>query len=80
MNEQDHLDLLAALVKHKGIVMISGYPSEMYDRELRGWYKIHKKSYNQNSDPRTEVLWCNFVPIPTLFDACDEGKEASNGR
>lgn len=80
MNDQDHLDLLAALVKHKGIVMVSGYPSEMYDRELRGWYKIHKKSYNQNADARTEVLWCNFVPIPTLFDACDEGKEAGNGR
>lgn len=67
MSEQDHLDLLAALAKHKGIVMISGYPSEMYDRELRGWYQVRKRSYNQNSDARTEVLWCNFVPIRDLF-------------
>lgn len=76
MNEQDHLDLLAALVKHKGPVMISGYPSEMYDSELKGWYKVHKKSYNQNSDPRTEVLWCNFVPLSIIsidFDESEKG-------
>ena len=67
MNEQDHQDLLAALCDHKGYVILSGYPSEMYDRELRGWHKILEKSYNQNADQRTEVLWCNFAPALTLF-------------
>lgn len=60
MNEQDHMELLAALADHKGYVILSGYPSEMYDRELSGWHKIEKRSYNQNSDARTEVLWFNF--------------------
>ena len=60
MTEQDHVELLAALLQHKGPVIISGYPSELYDRELRNWSRITRKSYNQNSDPRTEVLWCNF--------------------
>lgn len=60
MNEQDHLELLDALSDHKGYVILSGYPSEMYDRELRGWKKIERRSYNQKSDARTEVLWCNF--------------------
>ena len=60
MTEQDHVELLAALADHKGYVILSGYPSEMYDRELRGWRKIERRSYNQNTDPRTEVLWCNF--------------------
>ena len=68
MNEQEHLDLLAVLSKHRGKIILSGYPSEMYDRELKGWNKIQKKSYNQNSDLRTEVLWCNFLVEPTLFD------------
>ena len=72
MNEQDHLNLLAVLRDFKGSVMLSGYPSEMYDRELRGWQKITKRSYNQNSDPRTEVLWCNFTAVPTLFDTVSE--------
>ena len=60
MTEQDHVELLAALMQHKGPVILSGYPSELYDRELKGWSRITRKSYNQNSDPRTEVLWCNF--------------------
>lgn len=67
MNEQDHLDMLAALLEHKGPVILSGYPHEMYDRELTGWSRITKKSYNQNSDQRTEVLLCNFE-LPRLFD------------
>lgn len=66
MTEQDHLDLLEALKQHKGSVILSGYPSEMYDGELRGWSVIHRKSYNQNADQRTEVLWCNFE-TPGLF-------------
>ena len=66
MTEQDHVELLAALLQHKGPVILSGYPSELYDRELKGWGRIERKSYNQNSDPRTEVLWCNFE-VPGLF-------------
>lgn len=66
MTEQDHVDLLGALKQHKGAVILSGYPSEMYDRELAGWSRIDRKSYNQNADKRTEVLWCNFE-VPSLF-------------
>lgn len=66
MTEQDHVDLLDALKQHKGSVIISGYPSEMYDRELTGWSRITRKSYNQNAKQRTEVLWCNFEK-PGLF-------------
>ncbi len=72
MNEQDHLDLLDALKQHTGPVILSGYPSEMYDRELSGWNRIARKSYNQNADQRTEVLWCNF-DFPEMFFS--EGKE-----
>lgn len=60
MTEQDHVELLVALLQHKGAVILSGYPSELYDRELKGWSRITRRSYNQNKDPRTEVLWCNF--------------------
>lgn len=67
MNEQDHVLLLETLKQHKGPVILSGYPSELYDRELNDWSKLTKKSYNQNSDRRLEVLWCNFS-IPSLFD------------
>jgi DNA adenine methylase len=33
----DHRKLLTVLKQCKGMVMISGYPSELYDRELAGW-------------------------------------------
>lgn len=69
MNEQDHMDMLAALLEHKGPVILSGYPSEMYDSELKGWSWIDRKAYNQNADQRTEVLWCNFeVGQINIFD------------
>lgn len=66
MTEQDHVELLDALKQFRGFVILSGYPSEMYDRELTGWVQITRKSYNQNTDRRTEVLWCNF-PVPELY-------------
>ncbi len=66
MTEQDHLELLETLKQHTGSVILSSYPSEMYDRELTGWHRISRKSYNQNADQRTEVLWCNFE-VPSLF-------------
>lgn len=66
MTEQDHVKLLDTLKQHKGSVILSGYPSDMYDRELSAWSRITKKSYNQNADQRTEVLWCNFE-VPELL-------------
>lgn len=69
MTEQDHVELLDALKQHRGSVILSGYPSELYDRELAGWSRITRKSYNQNAAQRTEVLWCNFE-MPSLFVEC----------
>ena len=67
MSRQEHVELLDALKQHKSTVILSGYPSELYDRELAGWTKITRISYNQNADQRTEVLWCNFE-LPGLFE------------
>lgn len=75
MSDADHEELLEALLRHRGAVMLSGYHSDMYDSALRGWSVVEWRSYNQNSDRRTEVLWCNFeLPQMRLTD-----KEADNG-
>ena len=66
MTERDHRDLIAALREHKGPVILSGYASDLYDSELKDWVRIERKSYNQNGDRRTEVLWCNY-DIPELI-------------
>lgn len=78
MDDQDHIDLLSALRNHKGPVILSGYSSEMYDFELRGWHKLCRRCYNQNSDPRTEVLWYNFEPATDLFNCFQEMEEQSH--
>ena len=71
MGENEHIELLGALRDHKGFVILSGYPSEMYDRILKGWNKVTKKSYNQNADARTEVLWTNYHGAADLVNQFD---------
>lgn len=70
MTEDDHLHLLDVLKRHKGPVLISGYQSEMYDCELKGWYKETTITTDLLSQVKKEVLWMNFAPMGqmTLFD------------
>jgi DNA adenine methylase len=49
----------------KGKVMLSGYPSVLYDRALSGWNRHTFDVPNHASGARdkgreTQVLWCNF--------------------
>lgn len=63
MTDKDHLELLAALKQHSGPVLLSGYPSAMYDAELAGWYRAETTATDQLSRTRQEILWMNFEPI-----------------
>lgn len=72
MTEQDHGDLLDALKEHKGPVLLSGYESDLYNEELRGWYRAEATAYAQTATKRREVLWMNFEPPrqqETLFES-----------
>jgi DNA adenine methylase len=65
MTEADHRQLLEVLKGCKGRVMLSGYPSALYDRELVGWTRHTFDLPNHAAGGRqkgreTEVLWCNF--------------------
>ncbi|MDR2506839.1 MAG: DNA adenine methylase [Candidatus Accumulibacter sp.] len=59
LDEGQHVELLDLLLFVKGRVMISGYPSNLYDRMLKGWrratLKFHAAAGGQST--RTEVLW-----------------------
>ena len=60
MNESDHIELLEGLKKVKGIVLISGYESELYNDLLSGWEKKVKStviSSNKGGRTANEVLW-----------------------
>ena len=66
MSEEQHIELLEALLKHKGYVMISGYDSDLYNEMLKGWYKTEQDFYTQNIQQRTDYLWMNFQPCGQL--------------
>lgn len=55
----DHIRLLAALKKLRGMVALSSYPNELYDRRLKQWRKVEVASLADGATPRTEVLWLN---------------------
>jgi DNA adenine methylase len=60
METKDHRDLLAALVAHKGIVILSGYAHPLYDELLsKGWEQFEMPSVTEHGNIRTEVLWLN---------------------
>ena len=65
MNEADHRQLLLALRSCKGKVMLSGYPSELYEADLGGWtrhdFDLPNNAAGGDAKRRmTECLWCNF--------------------
>jgi DNA adenine methylase len=67
MTEADHRELLEALKGCKGKVLLSGYASALYDRELVGWARhpfdiANHAAGGEEKRRMTEVVWCNFSP------------------
>ncbi len=58
--EHDHIELLALLRQLPCHVMLSGYPSALYDQWLEGWNQLELQVMNQ-AGVRTEKLWFNFT-------------------
>jgi DNA adenine methylase len=59
--ESDHIELLTLLRTLPCQVMLSGYPSALYDDLLDGWRTLELQVMNQ-AGVRTEKLWLNFTP------------------
>jgi DNA adenine methylase len=65
MNEAQHRNLLELVKSLKAKVLLSGYPSELYDTELVNWNRVTKDTANHSShepgkDRMTECIWMNF--------------------
>jgi len=58
--EQDHIELLALLKTLPCHIIVSGYPSSVYDDLLKEWHTTQLQVMNQGG-VRTEKLWYNFV-------------------
>lgn len=59
LSAEDHAELLAFLCELKGMVVLSGYPSDLYDQALGDWRRVEKETHADGALDRTEVLWIN---------------------
>jgi site-specific DNA-adenine methylase len=58
--EQDHDELLALLKSLPCQVILSGYPSSLYDEQLSDWNTVQLQAMTRGG-PRTEKLWFNYT-------------------
>ena len=60
MTDDQHRELLCFLRGLRGKVMLSGYPSPIYDEALAGWRRVERKALADGARKRVEVLWTNW--------------------
>jgi len=67
---EQHERLLEELTACTGMVAVSGYRCDLYDRSLADWNRVDLATTNASNNPRVESVWCNFdPPEPTLMEA-----------
>lgn len=67
-----HAELLDALVDCKATVVLSGYPSELYDDRLAGWDCLTLGARKANGKAAPETVWSNR-PITRQYTLDMEG-------
>ncbi len=65
MSEQDHRELAGVLKQCRGRVVLSGYPSGLYDELYRGWRAVEFDMPNHAAGGRSkarkqETIWLNW--------------------
>lgn len=60
MTDKDHRDLSKVLNECKGMVCLSGYENDLYNKLYKGWKMTKKRTVTQGSKKRIEVLWVNY--------------------
>jgi DNA adenine methylase len=60
MTDDDHRALAEVLHRVEGMVVLSGYPCDLYDVELYpDWHRVTRAAHADGARKRTEVLWLN---------------------
>lgn len=60
MSDEEHIELLKALIQSNSMVVISGYDNQLYNEILSGWYTAEKKTTVLMGKYCNEKLWMNF--------------------
>ena len=74
LTNEAHAELLDALKTLTGKVVLSGYPSPLYDDALAGWTRVDRAALADGARARVEVLWLNpaaaaGIASPQFFGA-----------
>jgi DNA adenine methylase len=70
MTDDDHKNLSELLHQVSGMVVLSGYPCDLYDKELfADWVRIERKAFADGAKERTEVIWMNERCAKALADS-----------
>lgn len=62
MADDDHAQLLDKLLELEGMVILSGYPNDLYNEKLKDWHRVEttsRISAGRGTALRTECLWIN---------------------
>lgn len=59
MEDEDHVELSELLKGLKGMIVLSGYDSEIYNDLYNGWTKHYYKTYANSNGERIETIWIN---------------------
>ena len=59
MTDEDHEELANALHELKGMVVLSGYRCDLYDKLFAGWKCIQREAFADGAVKRVECLWLN---------------------
>lgn len=62
MTDVQHRELGEVLNQLQGYVVVSGYPSPLYDEIFEGWKKVERRALADGAQERTEALWMRNVP------------------
>ena len=68
MTLDDHVELLTALRDAQGMVCLSAYPHELYEKMLlaHGWEQVQVETMADGARPRIEVLWRNPLALRSM--------------
>jgi DNA adenine methylase len=74
MDEAAHIRLAEVLHGLEGAVIVSGYPSPLYEDIYAGWIRAERASLADGAAPRTEVLWMRGIDLG-LFQPASASRE-----
>ena len=82
LDQAQHVALLERLLAIRGLAVVAGYPSALYDQMLRGWKRVERPHRAAGSRrQRTEVLWikpgCQIESTPARKRLASSARRAS---